>query len=151
MRPLIITRPLLAMALIATAACGSAETPAADDPPATAQLSGPAVAILSPADGDTVTQPFLVTLGATGVEVVAATGQREEGKGHHHLVLGDVATDDAVPLGGPPSVIHLGTGATERMIDSLPSGPLRIVAIFAWGDHVPMAGVRRDTITVVVR
>ena len=119
--------------------------------PAPAAAEAPAVSISSPADGDSVTQPFTVQLAATGVEVIAATGIAEPGKGHHHLVIdGDVPADSA-PLPQPPIVIHMGTGATERVIDSLAPGPHRIIAVFAAGDHVAMAGVKRDTITVIVR
>lgn len=136
------------------AACGSGEPAPSDSATAAAPAAAesPAVQILSPADGDSVSLPFTITLGATGVEVVAATGQREAGKGHHHLVIdADAPENDTLPLGQPPAVIHLGTGATERVLDSLPPGPHRIIAVFAWGDHVPMAGVKRDTVTVVVR
>jgi len=146
----------LVTATAAAAACGQGETAASDSAaPAAdtaAAATAPAVAILSPAEGDSVSLPFTLTLGATGVEVVAATGQREEGKGHHHLVIdADAPDNDTLPLGGPPSVIHMGNGATERVLDSLPPGPHRIIAVFAWGDHVPMRGVKRDTVTIVVR
>ncbi len=107
--------------------------------------------IVSPADGDTVSQPFSVLLEATGVEVIPATGTREPGKGHHHLVIDGDAPTDSVPLPAAPIVIHMGTGATERMLDSLSPGSHRIIAIFAGGDHVPMTTVKRDTITVIVR
>ncbi len=135
------------------AACAPGEPAPSDSSSAAPAVSeSPAVQILSPADGDSVSLPFTLTLGATGVEVVAATGQRETGKGHHHLVIdADAPENDTLPLGQPPAVIHLGTGATERALDSLPPGPHRIIAVFAWGDHVPMAGVKRDTVTVVVR
>lgn len=115
-------------------------------------MTGPSVEILSPADGDTVSLPFTVRLGSAGVEIVPASGVREEGKGHHHIVFDDgQPIDDSQPLGTPPSVIHLGDGSAERVIETLTPGPHRIVAILAWGDHVPMTDVKRDTVTVVVR
>ena len=137
------------------AACSSGDKAAATDSaamaPAVAPAEAPAVSITSPADGDSVTQPFTVMLGATGVEVIAATGISEPGKGHHHLVIDGDAPDDMAPLPQPPLVIHIGTGATERVIEALPPGSHRIIAIFAGGDHVPMTNVKRDTITVIVR
>ncbi len=137
------------------AACSGAEkTPAADTAATTTMTPAPAAAveILSPAEGDTVSLPFTVTLGATGVEVVAADGTRQAGKGHHHLIIdGDAPTTDSLPLAAAPAVIHLGTGATERVIDSLAPGPHRIIAVFASGDHVPMATVARDTVNFVVK
>lgn len=135
---------LVLVAAAGVLACGRGETPQSADEAAR-------VDILAPADGDTVDLPFTVRLGATGVEVVAATGQVEAGKGHHHLVIGgDVPADDT-PLPGAPQVVHLGTGTSEYTVDSLPPGRHRIIAVFASGDHVAMPSVARDTVTVIVR
>ncbi len=142
------------VALTVTACTASDKVPAADSATATAQAAPAteaAVRIVSPADGDTVTLPFTVRLEATGVEVIAATGTAEPGKGHHHLVIDGDAPADSLPLPAPPVVIHMGNGASERVIDSLSVGPHRIIAIFATGDHVPLTTVKRDTITVIVK
>jgi hypothetical protein len=125
-------------------ACGRAETP-----PASAE--SPRVEIVAPADGDSVSLPLTVRLRAKGVEVVPATGAAEAGKGHHHLAIGIDAPADDSPLPGAPTVVHLGTGTNEYVIDSLAPGSHRIIAIFAAGDHVPMPTVLRDTVTVIVR
>lgn len=109
------------------------------------------VEILSPAEGDSVTLPLTIRLGASGVEVVPATGQVEPGKGHHHLILDGDVPSDTVALPSPPVAIHLGTGATEYTVDSLAPGPHRVIAVFAAGNHVPMRDVRRDTVHFVVR
>lgn len=145
-----------ATAIIATlAACaGGEKAPAADTAATTTMAPAPAAAvqILSPAEGDTISLPFTVTFGATGVEVVAANGTREEGKGHHHLIIdGDAPMSDSLPLAASPVVIHIGTGASETVIDSLSSGPHRMIAVFASGDHVPWSNVARDTVNFVVR
>lgn len=135
------------------AACSPAEkAPEADSVPmAQTMTDEPSVSITSPADGDTVSLPFTVQLEAHGVEVIAATGTAEPGKGHHHLVIDGDAPSDSMPLPPMPVVIHMGNGATEKVLDSLSEGPHRIIAIFASGDHVPMTSVKRDTITVVVK
>ena len=143
-----------ALSLVATACTASEQTPAADSAAATtaaAPAADPAVRIVSPADGDTVSLPFTVRLEATGVEVIPATGTAEAGKGHHHLVIDGDAPTDSLPLPAAPVVIHMGNGANERVLDSLSAGPHRIIAIFATGDHVPLTTVKRDTITVIVR
>ncbi len=123
-----------------------------DRAPESAEGAGPPrVTILEPADGDTVSQPFTVRLGAAGVAVVAASGLRQHGEGHHHLVI-DLALppmDAPIPVG--PGYVHIGTGASERVLDSLPPGPHRIIAVLGWGDHVPAAGVVTDTVRIVVR
>ena len=141
----------LAYAILISAACAKAEQGASSDTAAAAVQSQPAVTILSPAEGDSVSLPLTITLGATGVVVVPATGAVEEGKGHHHLVIDGDAASDSLPVPQPPAAIHLGNGATERVIDSLPPGSHRVIAIFASGDHVPMTSVRRDTVTFIVR
>lgn len=144
----------LAAALLAAAtACNRADQPAKTDSvvAAPAPAVEPAVSIASPADGDSVSLPFTLRLEAQGVEVIAANGTSEPGKGHHHLLIDGDAPADTVPLPPMPVVIHMGNGATERVIDSLTPGPHRIIAIFAGGNHVPMTSVKRDTITVIVR
>jgi hypothetical protein len=148
----IVLTPLVAgLAAVALTGCGSSEQAPADSAATTADVEMPSVQILSPADGDTVSVPFTITLGASGVEVVPATGVVEEGKGHHHILIDGEEPSDTLPLPPPPVVIHLGNGASEKLIEALEPGPHRIIAIFATGDHVPMAGVRRDTINIVVR
>lgn len=141
----------VACAIIAIAACARTEQGKSTDTAAAEGQSEPAVTILSPAEGDSVSLPVTITLGATGVLVVPATGVREPGKGHHHLVVDGEAAADSVPVPQPPAAIHLGNGASERVIDSLPPGPHRVIAIFASGDHVPLTTVRRDTVTFIVR
>lgn len=122
----------------------------AKERPPEAQVEPARVTILEPADGDTVSQPFTVRLAATGVAVVPASGIRREGEGHHHLLIDlDVPAPD-VPIPVGPWSIHIGTGASERVIDSLAPGPHRIIAVLGWGDHVP-ATVITDTIHIVVR
>jgi hypothetical protein len=85
------------------------------------------------------------------VEVVAASGTREEGKGHHHLIINGDVPSDTLPLPPAPVVIHMGDGSSERVIDSLPKGPHRIIAVFADGAHVPWSTVKRDTLQIVVK
>lgn len=151
--PVIASFPFrISVVLVVAVACARAEQqPATDTAANTTATTQPAVEILSPANGDSVTLPVTIRLGATSVVVVPATGTREEGKGHHHLVVDGDAPSDTLPLPKPPLAIHLGNGASERALDSLPPGPHRVIAIFASGDHVPMTGVRRDTVTFIVR
>jgi hypothetical protein len=133
---------VLAAGALLLPACGGRP---ATDPPAAS------VTILSPAEGDTVSLPVTVRLSATGVEVIPASGAVEPGKGHHHVVVDVDVPDPALPLPSQPGVIHLGSGAQELVLDSLPPGPRRLIAVFASGDHVAMPGVRQDTVRFVVR
>jgi hypothetical protein len=121
------------------------------DAPAPGPASAAAVELVEPAEADTVSMPLTVRLLAVGVEVVPASGIREPGRGHHHLILDHElpALDSAVPAG--PGHIHLGSGAAFHVFDSLSPGPHRVIAVFAFGDHVPMPAVRQDTVRFVVR
>lgn len=144
----------VAVLVLFTAACSKpADQPAASDTAAAtpAAASDAHVTIASPSEGDSVSLPFTVKLDATGVEVVAATGTAEPGKGHHHLIVDGDFNGDTLPLAPAPIVIHMGNGATEKVMDSLTKGPHRIIAIFANGMHVPMTSVRADTLNVIVR
>lgn len=140
----------VAVAMLCFATGCSAADKATSDSAASAVTSA-SVNIASPADGDTVSLPFTLHLAVEGVEVVAANGTSEPGKGHHHLIIDGDEPSDTLPLMPAPIVIHMGNGATERVLDSLSPGPHRIVAVFADGMHVPMRSVKRDTITVIVR
>lgn len=106
--------------------------------------------ILSPADGDTVPPDFVVRLGVSGERVVPATGMRVEGEGHHHLFVDADLTpaDSAIPK--TDGIYHIGSGADSLQLQGLTPGRHRIIARFAYGDHVPMPGVATDTIWVVV-
>lgn len=139
-----VSRPTFTLA-IATAALGCRTDRAPD------AVASPRVAIVAPAEGDTVALPVTVKLQASGVEVIPASGLVEPGKGHHHLLIDVDVPDPALPLPTGNGVVHLGTGAEEYVIDSLPPGPHRIIAVFAAGNHVPMPEVRPDTVRFVVR
>lgn len=108
--------------------------------------------MLQPADGDTLGPDVRVVLGAEGVEVVAADGQRVAGRGHHHLFIDtDPTPPGTVIPAGVPGIVHLGTGASEWTIAGLAPGEHRMIAVLAYGDHVPMEGVATDTVRVVVK
>ncbi len=143
--------PAAAAALVS--ACSASDKAPAADSMAAAPAATPiamAVGIASPAEGDSVTQPFTVRLEALGVQVVPADGKSEPGKGHHHLIIdGDVPSDTAA-LPAAPVVIHMGDASTEKTIEGLTPGPHRIIAVFADGAHVPMASVKRDTLNFTV-
>ena len=148
----VVPGAFVALALF-TVACSKPADQAATDTAvaAPAAASEASVSITSPAEGDSVSLTFTVTLQATCVEVVPANGTNEPGKGHHHLIVDGDFTGDTLPLAPAPIVIHMGNGATEKVMDSLPKGPHRIIAVFANGMHVPIKTVRGDTLNVIVR
>lgn len=139
-----LARPVGVAVACLVAACGPAR-----DPGPAAEVPG--AEILAPADGDSVSLPVTIRLGAVGVTIAPASGVREEGIGHHHLLLDVDLPAEGMPIPAGGGHVHLGTGASEWVLDSMPAGTYRIIAAIAWGDHVPIAGARTDTIRVVVR
>lgn len=149
-----MNRRWVVLVLVAIA-CGRNSDTRADSAGATAMSVAPApsaaVTILTPAEGDTVGPDVVVTLGASGVTIQAASGARAEGIGHHHLFLDTLATAEGDTI--PPTnarVVHIGTGDSTYTFKGLSPGPHEIIAVIGFGDHAAM-GARRDTVRFFVR
>lgn len=110
----------------------------------------PRVTINLPADGAVVDDTVHIQLGAEGLSIVAATGKRVEGEAHHHLFIDVDPTADTVMIPKDDRIRHLGTGADSISL-ALAPGKHRIIAVAAWGDHVPVKGAIRDTVEFEVR
>ena len=105
--------------LLLVSACGS-ETPepastaaAAAKPelaalPRTASVAGASVYFISPADGDTVSNPVSVVFGIEGMQVVPA-GENAPHSGHHHLLIDTGLPDLGLPIPKDAQHVHLGT------------------------------------------
>ena len=113
--------------------------------------AGPQVTIISPAAGATVGSTVLVTLRASpGLKVVPADGGRKAGEGHFHVLVDEpIPGGDSVIANGP-GIYHLGAGTDTVTITGLGPGNHRLVAVFAYGDHLPLREVKTDTARVVV-
>jgi hypothetical protein len=125
-----------------------AKTP---EPPPPAPPTAASVAINAPAEGGTTGSRIVVRLAASGVRVVAASGTRVAGEGHHHLFLDADPGPPETVIGTGGGIFHLGSGVDSLVLDSLAPGPHRLIAVFASGDHVPMAEVRADTVQFEVK
>ncbi len=134
--------PFWCVALTPLAGCGSS-TPAVAPPVAS-------VEVVSPRDGAVLGDSVRITLRAAGLAIVAATGERVEGEAHHHLFIDIDPTADTVMIPKDDRIRHLGTGADTVTLVLAP-GTHRIIAVAAWGDHVPVKGAVRDTVTFAVR
>ncbi|MEP3332740.1 DUF4399 domain-containing protein [Sedimentitalea sp.] len=108
-------------------------------------------------DGDTITSPFTVIFGLSGMGVAPA-GTEADMTGHHHLLI------DRPPLGqgedGADELIyalpsdehhrHFGGGQTEVTLD-LPAGTHTLQLVLGDASHVPHAEpVVSDVITITV-
>jgi len=144
-------RPIQAGLLLLVVGCGGG-TPKAADSSATVSVAPPiAVRIVSPASGDTVGPDVLVRLAVTGARAVPADGSRREGEGHHHLFVDADPTPSDSVIPKLEGIYHIGTGADTLRLSGLTPGRHRLIAIFAFGDHVPMPGVAPDTSWIFVR
>lgn len=96
----------------------------------------PRVYIISPADGASVSGPFTVQFGLTGMGVAPA-GIERAGTGHHHLLIDveELPPFDQ-PLPNDEQHRHFGAGQTEVVLD-LPPGEHTLRLIFADHNHVP--------------
>lgn len=129
--------------LLLCAACGGETAPPA--PP-----SDPVgVEILSPMPATYVGDSVTVRFGAFGATVVPATGTAVAGEVHHHLFVDVDVTPEGAPVPKGDGIYHLGNGADSVRI-ALAPGAHRLIAVLATGDHVPLAGATRDTITVSI-
>ena len=122
-----------------TAGAGEAATPAEET----------AVFFVSPGDGATVTSPFEVEMGASGLTVEAA-GEIHEGAGHMHILVDEEFVDPGEVVLTTDTMIHFGQGQLATTLDLEP-GEHTLRLQFANGAHIALDGDQyRDEITVVV-
>ncbi|MDX1515390.1 MAG: DUF4399 domain-containing protein [Woeseiaceae bacterium] len=92
----------------------TAAKPAADTPalPRTPSPDGARVYFITPADGDTVTNPVSIEFGLDGMAVVPA-GVDEPNSGHHHLIIDAGMPDLSLPIPANDNYVHFGDGSTK--------------------------------------
>ncbi|HEX5552552.1 MAG TPA: DUF4399 domain-containing protein [Chitinophagaceae bacterium] len=101
-------------------------------------------------DGQTVTDPFTVEMGITGMSV-DSSGKVRPGSGHHHLIIDG---GDSIPAGTvvPQDATHLhfGNAQTETKLDLTP-GKHTLTLQFADGLHRSYGSKLAASITVTVK
>lgn len=115
----------------------------------TAAPAGAQAYIVSPKDGETVSNPVKVVFGLTGMGVAPA-GLPFEGAGHHHLLIDTDLADPALPIPADEKHVHFGKGQTETTVE-LAAGTHTLQLVL--GDHVhvpfdPVVASPKITITV---
>jgi hypothetical protein len=88
-------------------------------------------------DGETVTSPFKVQFGLTGMGIAPA-GVERPNTGHHHLLIDTTLSPDELkqPIAMDDKHRHFGGGQTEAML-SLPPGQHTLQLELADWSHVP--------------
>ncbi len=110
---------------------------------------GASVYIISPSNGETVSQTFTVKFGLHGMGVAPA-GVEKPKTGHHHLIINGTALPAMnMPLGG--DIMHFGGGQTEKTI-ALKPGQHTLQLILGNHLHIPHnPPVISEKITITVR
>lgn len=106
--------------------------PAAASLPRTPAPDGARVYFITPADGDTVSNPVVIEFGSDGVSIVRA-GDDQPASGHHHLVIDAELPDLSLPIPANDNYIHFGDGST-RSERTLPPGTHTLQLLL--GDHL---------------
>jgi hypothetical protein len=110
--------------------------------PATAQMQTPSPAgaivyFINLKDGDTISSPFKVQFGLTGMGV-APVGVEKENTGHHHLIIdGKLSPEELkAPIAADAQHVHFGAGQTEAMV-TLPPGQHTLQLVLGNWTHIP--------------
>ncbi len=106
-------------------------------------------------DGDSVTSPFLVKFGLSGMGIAPAglEGPLTANTGHHHLIIDDELKGDALkqPVPANETHLHFGKGQSEAMVKLSP-GPHVLQIVLADWTHIPHnPPVVSERITITVK
>lgn len=93
----------------------------------------PSVYFISPADGDTLSSPFIVKMGLKGMRIQPA-GEVNEGFGHHHILVNLPSWPEGEVIPPTDSTVHYGKGQTATDF-SLEPGSYTLSLQFADGVH----------------
>lgn len=105
--------------------------------------------IVSPAEGDTVTNPFKVIFGLTDMGVAPAGVDRLD-TGHHHLLIDTEMPYLDEPIPSNANHMHFGGGQTEVTLELAP-GQHTLQLLLGDLDHVPHdPPIMSRTITITV-
>ena len=107
---------------------------------------------ISPKDGDTVTSPFKVQFGLSGMGVAPA-GVEKPNTGHHHLIIDTTLSPDELkqPIPSDSKHLHFGGGQTETMV-TLPPGQHTLQLVLGDWTHIPFnPPIMSPVITVTVK
>lgn len=117
--------------------------------PVPAIPSGAKVYFKNLKDGQSVTSPVKIDMGADGIKVDTA-GVVKPGVGHHHLLIDADPTPSGTVVGKDSTHIHFGKAQTEATIPLTP-GKHKLTLQFADGIHRSYGSQLTSSITVNVK
>ena len=103
--------------------------------PRSASKEGASVFFISPADGETLTNPVRVEFGIEGMDVVRA-GENQPHSGHHHLLIDTGLPAMDLPIPADDHHVHFGDGSTSTEI-TLPPGEHSLQMLLGDYLHIP--------------
>ena len=133
------------VAAMVAASMANAQGPTASPP-------GASIYIINLKDGDTVTSPFKVQFGMTGMGI-APVGVQTDKTGHHHLIIDTKLSDDELKraIAADAQHVHFGGGQTETMVTLTP-GRHTLQLVLGDHGHVPHnPPVMSPVVTITVR
>ena len=100
-------------------------------------------------EGDKISSPFNVIMGAKGLIVEPAGSNNDAGRGHHHILINTpMPTNFSLPIPKDKNHLHFGNGQKETLLE-LPVGNHQLTLLFANGAHIPYSNLSQ-TIQIVV-
>ena len=118
--------------------------------PRTASPDDARVFFVTPADGDTVSNPVRVEFGIEGMSVAKA-GDDAPQSGHHHLIVDADLPNPGMPIPADDNHIHFGDGSTSTELTLAPGQHTLQLLL---GDHLHIPHdppVASETITITVK
>jgi len=135
------------LALAAVSALGVA---AAADLPRSPAPKDVELYIISPVDGETVSNPVTVRFGLRGMGIAPA-GVAMQHTGHHHLLVDSAPPPFDMPVPADAKHLHFGKGQTEAQVTLAP-GKHTLQLLLADHLHIPHdPPVLSKAITITVR
>lgn len=121
--------------LLALIALSAPDAAIAADPPRSPAPKEVELYIISPADGETVTNPLTIRFGLRGMGIAPA-GVAIENTGHHHLLIDADPPPYNLPIPADANHVHFGKGQTETTVTLAP-GRHRLQLLLADHLHMP--------------
>lgn len=110
---------------------------------------GARVFFISPATGDTVSNPIRIEFGIDGMSVAKA-GDEQPNSGHHHLLIDADLPDLGLPIPASANYVHFGDGSSSTEI-SLKPGTHSLRLLLGDHRHIPHdPPVASDPIVITV-
>jgi hypothetical protein len=135
---------VLAIAALAAATYSFAQVPK------TASPAGAKVYFIEPKDGATVSSPFKVVMGLSGMGIAPA-GTDAPDTGHHHIFVDAGAVNPDAPIPVDDQHRHFGKGQTETTL-TLPAGTHTLQLVLGDRNHIPHSPpVVSEKITITVK